>query len=335
MKGKEKLKSLGVELPLFPLTSVGSFPKPDYVKEARKNFPAGHIKRKAAEDRATRYWLKVQEEFGYDVLVHGEMERGDMVAYFGEELGGFQNGDPEEPVRSYGNRFWIPPEITGKVFWRAPMTVKSWQFAQSLTSLPMKGMLTGPATIYDWSLDGFYGSRREAVADIALSLRREIEALIVAGAKIIQIDEPSLAHVWKDFPTLKKAFHLMLDGLQESAYFIMHTCYGEDVFEKIYPEMLTLPVDNLDIELANSNMDLLKVIAEFPATKDLSVGVVDVHTHEIESVDLVRDRIRRSLEVIPKDKLWLGPDCGLKTRTVAEAIGKLKVIAEARKLVFR
>src|SRR3989338_6833172 len=205
MKGKEKVKSLGVELPLFPLTSVGSFPKPDYVKEARKNFPAGHIKRKAAEDRATRYWLKVQEEFGYDVLVHGEMERGDMVAYFGEELGGFQNGDPEEPVRSYGNRFWIPPEITGKVFWRAPMTVKSWQFSQSLTSLPMKGMLTGPATIYDWSLDGFYGSRREAVADIALSLRREIEALIVAGAKIIQIDEPSLAHVWKDFPTLKKA----------------------------------------------------------------------------------------------------------------------------------
>lgn len=329
----EKLVRLGINLPVLPLTSVGSFPKPDYVRGARKNFLPEHPERAKYEKEATAFWIRLQEELGYHVLVHGEMERGDMVAYFGEELGGFKKGDPDEPVRSYGNRFWIPPEINEKVFWKMPMTVGSWKFAQSLTPLPIKGMLTGPATIYDWSLDGFYGDRREAVFDIALALRSEIESLIETGAKIIQIDEPSLAHTWKDFSVLKEAFHLLLDGLRERAYFIMHTCYGEDVFEKIYSDILTLPVDNLDIELANSNMELLKVIEEFPVTKDLSIGVVDVHSNEIESVECVEDRIKSALAVIPKEKLWLGPDCGLKTRSVEEARGKLKVISDARKLV--
>lgn len=330
----KKLEHLGINLPFLPLTSVGSFSKPDYVKTARKNFPRCHPQRKEAEEKATRFWVTLQEELAYHILVHGEMERGDMVAYFGEELGGFKEGDPREPVRSYGNRYWVRPEIYGQVFWKRPMTLGSWKFAQLLTRLPMKGMLTGPATIYDWSLDGFYGNRQESIFDIALALRREIESLIEAGTKIIQLDEPSLAHTWKYFAIFKESFELMLEGFQERAYFIMHTCYGEDVFEKIYPEMLTLPVDNLDIELANSNMELLKIIAKFPVVKDLSVGVVDVHSHEIESVDLVRDRINHSLEVIPQDKLWLGPDCGLKTRSVEEATGKLKVIAEARKIVL-
>lgn len=331
---RQKLRALGVDLPLLPLTSVGSFPKPDEVKKARKNYPPGHPERVRREQESTDFWVRLQERLGYHVLVHGEMERGDMVAYFGEELGGFRTGDPEEAVRSYGNRFWIPPEITGKVSWKGPMTVKSWKFAQSLTLLSMKGMLTGPATIYDWSLDGFYGTRREAIIDIALALRKEIEALITAGAKIIQIDEPSLAHTWKEFSVLNESFHLMLDGLEDCAYFIMHTCYGEDVFEKIYPDMLMLPIDNLDIELANSNMDLLKVIAEYTVSKDLSIGVVDVHSHELESAGTVAERIKQALAVIPSDRLWLDPDCGLKTRTVDEAVGKLKIIAEARDLIL-
>ena len=180
----------------LPLTSVGSFPKPDYVLKARKQYPAGHPTRTKMEKRATMFWMKVQEDLGYDVLVHGEMERGDMVAYFGETLGGLKPGNPKEPVRAYGNRFWIPPEIIGKVSWKKPITVESWIYAQSLTSKPVKGMLTGPGTIYDWSIDVFYADRRKALKDIANALREEIKALIKAGATIIQIDEPSMAQEW-------------------------------------------------------------------------------------------------------------------------------------------
>lgn len=327
---REKLKKLGIDLPFLPLTSVGSFPKPETVLEARKKFPPDHPARKQAEEEATRFWIKIQEDLGYDVLVHGEMERGDMVAYFGENLGGMRPGNKEEPVLSYGNRFWIPPEIDAEVKWLGPITLDSWRFAQSLTKEPMKGMLTGPATIYDWSLDGFYTSREEGVLGIAKALRKEIEALIDAGACIIQIDEPSLAHTSRHFSTLLRAFRIMLDGLSGKAYFIMHTCYGEDVFEEIYPRMLELPVDNLDLETSNSEMKFLETIAKYPASKDLSLGMVDVHSHEIEPVELVKERIRRALEIVPPERLWLDPDCGLKTRTVEEAIGKLKVIAKAR-----
>src|SRR3989344_3292037 len=177
----------------LPLTSVGSFPKPDYLLAARKKYPANHPVRKKLERKATDFWMKTQEKLGYDILVHGEMERGDMVAYFGETLGGFSPGNPKEPVRAYGNRFWVPTENKGKVFWKKPITVEIWKCAQALVSKPVKGMLTGPGTIYDWSIDIFYGDRRKAVKDIAKALREEIKALIKSGAKIIQIDEPSLA----------------------------------------------------------------------------------------------------------------------------------------------
>ncbi len=331
----KKLEKLGIKLPALPLTSVGSFPKPDSVLKARKTLPPEHPERRAVETEATRFWIRTQEDLGYDVLVHGEQERGDMVAYFGETLGGMQEGDKEEPVRSYGNRFWIPPEIDSEVEWLKPITVDSWKFTQSLTKKPVKGMLTGPATIYDWSLDGYYGERRKGIGDIARALKKEIEVLIGAGAKIIQIDEPSLAHTAQYFSTLSEAFHLMLDDFRDRAYFIMHTCYGEDVFEELYPQMLGLPVDNLDLETANSGMKFLETIAKYPVSKDLSLGMVDVHHHEIEPVETVEERIRQSLKIVPPERLWLDPDCGLKTRTVEEAIGKLKVIQEGRKQVLR
>jgi len=189
-------------------------------------------------------------------------------------------------------------------------------------------MLTGPATIYDWSLDGFYGDKRRAVREIAWSLRSEIKMLIARGAKIIQIDEPSLAQTHRDFDILAEAFGIMFSGLAEKAYFIMHTCYGAKVFEKMYPQMLELPVDNLDLETANSNMVFLRTIAHYLPQKDITIGVVDVHTHEIEDEMSVEKRIRDALFAIPKENLWIGPDCGLKTRTVEEAKKKLQVIAD-------
>lgn len=316
---------MDIKLRLFPLTSVGSFPKPDYVQEARKKYPAGHPIRTELEKRATRFWLETQEKLGYDVLVHGEMERGDMVAYFGETLTGFEPGNPKEPVRSYGNRFWIPPEIKGRISWEKPMTVDSWNYAQSLTSKPVKGMLTGPGTIYDWSIDVFYGDRRKAVTDIARALREEIKALIAAGAVIIQVDEPSMAQA-VDVPYLRRVFTDMLRDLD--AYFIFHTCYGTEVFKKYRKELARFPIHNLDIETANSNLDILGTISKMPF--DFSVGVVDVHTHKIESIEEVKGTISKICKVIPREKIWLDPDCGLKTRTVEEAVAKLRVISQAR-----
>ncbi|MDP3792222.1 MAG: cobalamin-independent methionine synthase II family protein [bacterium] len=310
---------------ILPLTSVGSFPKPDYVLKARKQYPAGHPDRKKLERRATKFWIEIQESLNYDILVHGEMERGDMVAYFGETLGGLEPGNPKEPVRAYGNRFWIPPEIKGRVFWKGPMTVESWKYAQSITSKPVKGMLTGPGTIYDWSIDIYYGNRRRALKDIAQALREEIKALISSGAKIIQIDEPSLAQAI-DISYLKNVFVDMLKGLD--AYFIFHTCYGEEMFKKYRDDLARLPIHNLDIETANSDMRLLNFIGQVPF--DITVGLVDVHSHETESKEIVIERIRKALETIPRNNLWLGPDCGLKTRTVQEAIDKLAIISKAR-----
>jgi len=331
----KKLKRFGIHLPSLPLTSVGSFPKTDKVKRMRKTLSPDDPTLREIEKEVTRFWIEAQENLGYHVLVHGEIERGDMVAYFGEMLGGFSKGDKEEPIRSFGNLYWPPPEIDERVHCRGPITVASWQYAASYTKNPLKGMITGPATIYDWSLDGFYSKRHEGVCDIARALRTEITSLMDAGARIIQIDEPSLAHTPEHFPTLLEAFKIMLENLTERAYFIMHTCYGEDVFERIYPQMLELPVDNLDLELANSDMSLLETIRQHPSEKDLSLGVVDVHYPEIESVELVTERIERAREIVPDDRLWLKPDCGLKTRTVDEAIAKLEVIAKARDQVLR
>ncbi|MBI2056609.1 MAG: methionine synthase [Candidatus Sungbacteria bacterium] len=329
----EKLSRLGIDLPLLPLTTVGSFPKPSYLLAARRKYKKESQLLKNAETNATRYWISAQERLDFDVLVHGEMERGDMVAYFGEELEGFMPGGKEDLVRSYGNRFWIPPHIVSPVRWKEPLTLGAWEFAQSLTKKPVKGMLTGPATIHDWSLDRFYGNRHTTVLAIAQALRYEIDVLIQNGVKIIQIDEPSLAQTEFFFDTILEAFHIMIDGLSEKAYFIMHTCYGEDIFESLYPRMLELPVDNLDIETANSGMKFLHTIERFPVVKDLSLGFVDVHTRDLERVDTVRDWMRLALTIIPKEKLWLGPDCGLKTRTVGDAELKLVVLSAARDMI--
>lgn len=329
----EKLTRLGIDLPLLPLTTVGSFPKPGYLRSARAKYKKGSQFLKTAEINATRFWMRAQERLNLDVLVHGEMERGDMVAYFGEELEGMMPGNKDDMVRSYGNRFWIPPHIVSPVRWKHPITLDLWKYAQSLAKKPVKGMLTGPGTIYDWSLDRHYGNRHTAVIAIAKALRSEIEVLVGEGAKIIQIDEPSLAQTEAYFDTLLEAFHVLLDGFTEQAYFIMHTCYGADIFETLYPRMLELPVDNLDLETANSGMVFLHTIERFPIAKDLSLGFVDVHKRDIERVDTVRDRIRVALTIIPKEKLWLGPDCGLKTRTIEDAELKLVILSAARDMI--
>jgi 5-methyltetrahydropteroyltriglutamate--homocysteine methyltransferase len=277
------------------------------------------------EEQATRFWIKTQEEIGIDVLVDGEMYRGDMATYFAENLDGFKISGL---VRSYGNRYYRKPIISGKIKWRGPITVDMWKFAQSLTNKPVKGMLTGPYTMMDWSFNEHYPNRREACLDMARALHEEVKALADAGAKIIQVDEPALSarpEELNDF--IIEAMNIVTKGID--AYFVTHSCYG--AFEFIYPDMLKLPVDNFDLEMSNSEFDLVEIFKKHPFTKDISFGVVDVHSHLIEDVATVKKRIRRALEVLKPEQLWIDPDCGLKTRTTEEAIAKLKVLVKATK----
>jgi 5-methyltetrahydropteroyltriglutamate--homocysteine methyltransferase len=322
---RAKLHELGIDLPMLPTTAVGSFPKPADLAEARAGFAKGKIGEKElmeAERRATEFWIRRQEQLGLDVLVDGEMYRGDMVAYFANHFSGFEDGGL---VRSYGNRYYHKPIIVDQVKWTGPITVDWWHYAQGLTSKPMKGIVTGPYTMMDWSFNEFYPTRQEACLALAAEVRKEVEALVQAGCKIIQIDEPAISARPEELPLAIRAMETTTRGL--NAYFVTHICYGD--FESIYPGMLKLAVDNFDLEMSNSELDMLRLFSRGAFTKDISYGVVDVHTHLIEDQPAVNERLKKALEVLPAEKIWVDPDCGLKTRTVEQAESKLERVVSA------
>lgn len=322
---RSKLRDLEIELPLLPTTSVGSLPKPSYLTSARVDFAKRKIgveELREAEKRATEYWIRRQDELGLDVLVDGEMYRGDMVAFFADHLSGFEQGGL---VRSYGNRYYHKPIIVDKVKWSRPISVEWWRYAQELTSKPVKGIVTGPYTMMDWSFNEYYPSRRDACLALAAEVRKEIEALVSAGCKIIQIDEPAISVRPEELKLAIEAMETTIQGLR--AYFVTHICYGD--FESIYPEMLQLAVDNIDLEMANSGLDMLRLFSKSRFTKDISYGIVDVHTHTIEDQAAAELRLKRGLEMLRRESIWVDPDCGLKTRTVEEAEAKLARVVQA------
>ena len=307
-------------------TSVGSLPKPDYLVAARANKARGQLSQAELDElsrRATQEWIQFQEEIGVDILVDGEMYRGDMVAYFAENLEGMGISGL---VRSYGNRYYKKPVATGAISRPRPITVAWWEFAQGLTDRPVKGMLTGPYTICDWSFDDHFGSRRDFVMALAEVVHQEAADLERAGARYIQIDEPAVSTRLDELDLAIEAMGIVTDGLK--AHTTTHMCYGR--FEEVYPRLLEIPVDEIDLEMANSGLDLLERFKEHPFTKDIGFGVVDVHTHRIESLDEVKRNIYRALDYLAPEQVYVDPDCGLKTRTVAEAQAKLRVIQQAR-----
>jgi len=233
-------------------------------------------------------------------------------------------------VRSYGNRYYHKPIIVDKLCWQGPMTVEMWRFAQGLTDRPVKGMLTGPYTMVEWSFDEYYPSRREAVLDMARLLHQEAQELAKAGARYIQIDEPAIhTRPEEDFDLAVEALQIVVDGV--AAEFHTHICYGE--VELIYP----LPVKQLHLAFKNTDFQLLGLLEQHPfaADKDLGLGVVDVHVRRVESVEEVAEGLRKALKLLPPQRLWIEPDCGLKTRTVEEAEAKLRVMMEATHQVRR
>jgi 5-methyltetrahydropteroyltriglutamate--homocysteine methyltransferase len=306
-------------------TSVGSFPKPDYLVKARSKAARGEITSEELEAlgrKATEHWIRLQEEIGLDILVDGEMNRGDMVTYFSEHMEGFEISGL---VRSYGNRYYRKPIAVGPVGSKGEITVEWWKYAQGLTARPVKGMLTGPYTIADWSFNEHYPSREAFVMDLARVVHDEAVALERAGAKYIQIDEPAISTRPDEMEIASRALGIVTEGV--NAYTFTHICYGE--FDKVYDQVANLPVDNLDLEMANSNYALLREFKEHPTGKGLSMGVSDVHSHVVESVEEMKEGIRRGLEVFPAERLFIDPDCGLKTRMEDEAVGKLRNIVTA------
>ena len=314
-------------------TTVGSFPKPGYLQQARNQYAAGKLpleELQELERKATREVIALQEDIGLDILVDGEMARGDMAAFFAEHLEGMEIGGL---VRSYGNRYYHKPVIKGEVRWLAPMTVDLWRFAQDLTDKPVKGMLTGPYTMVEWSFLEGYDSRSEATIAMAHAIHQEAVELDRAGAPFIQIDEPALSTRLDDIDLAIEAMGIVTDGLKAKT--ATHICYGD--FVSAYPRFLDMPVTQFDLEMANSGYDIADLFKSkgFPADKEIAWGVVDVHTHKVEDVDEVAAGIRRGLDVLPAERLFIDPDCGLKTRTWDEAEAKLRVMQQGVEQVRR
>lgn len=306
-------------------TTVGSFPKPPYLLEARRKHArkqVGADELRTLEQQATEEWIRRQEEIGIDILVDGEMYRGDMVAFFADQMEGFAISGL---VRSYGNRYYPKPAVVAPVGRRAPITVEWWSYAQRLTALPVKGMLTGPYTIAEWSFNEHYPSRRELVLELARAIHDEAVDLERAGARYIQIDEPAIhTRPDEDFELAVEAMEIVTKGLK--AYTISHVCYGD--VPRIYPAMLRLAVNQLDLALKNEDFALLETFKSPRFTKDIGLGVLDAHSHRAETPEEVADGIRRTLKVIPLSQVYVTPDCGLKTRTVDETVAKLTAMVE-------
>lgn len=311
-----------LNLPLFPTTTIGSFPQTTEVRSWRAKFKKGELNQQQYDDllqKETEETIRFQEETGIDVLVHGEFERNDMVEYFGEQLDGFtftKNGW----VQSYGGRCVKPPVIYGDVSRPNPMTVKWAEFAQSLTSKWVKGMLTGPVTILQWSFVRNDQPRSETCTQIALAIRDEVVDLENAGIKIIQIDEPAIREGLplrkEDWATYLdwavKAFRISASGVKDDTQIHTHMCYSE--FNDIIQNIADMDADVITIECSRSQMELLDAFADFNYPNEIGPGVYDIHSPRVpSSTEMVR-LLEKASAVIPVDQLWVNPDCGLKTR---------------------
>jgi 5-methyltetrahydropteroyltriglutamate--homocysteine methyltransferase len=338
---RRKVQKKALALPLLPTTTIGSFPQTAKVREIRADVRSGAINRAQYEDfireEITRT-VRFQENVGLDVLVHGEFERNDMVEYFGELLSGFVftgNGW----VQSYGSRCVKPPVIFGDVERPAPMTVAWSRFAQSLTARPMKGMLTGPVTILEWSFVRDDQPRSDTCAQIALAIRDEVHDLEEAGIRVIQIDEPALREGlplrrsrWKDhLAWAVRAFRLASSGAQSGTQIHTHMCYSE--FNEILPAIAEMDADVISIESARSRMELLGAFREFRYPNAIGPGVYDIHSPRVPSAMEMEELLEKAMKVISPDQLWVNPDCGLKTRQWKETEASLAAMVEAARAV--
>jgi 5-methyltetrahydropteroyltriglutamate--homocysteine methyltransferase len=334
---RRKAQSTVLRLPPFPTTTIGSFPQTAEVRAARAKWKRGECSDADYEaflKERTAECVHVQEETGLDVLVHGEFERNDMVEYFGEQLEGLAF-TASGWVQSYGSRCVKPPIIYGDVNRPRSMTVAWSTYAQSLTRRPMKGMLTGPITILQWSFVRDDQPRSETARQIALAIRDEVKDLEAAGIKVIQIDEPALREGlplrrsdWAGYlEWATEAFRLSASVVRDETQIHTHMCYCE--FNDIIASIAALDADVISIETSRSNMELLEAFADFSYPNEVGPGVWDIHSPRVPEVAEMVSLLRKAAAVLPIENLWVNPDCGLKTRTWKEVTPSLKNMVRA------
>ena len=323
-----------MKLPLLPTTTIGSFPQTSEIRQARAAFKKGDLSAadyEAAMKKEIAYCVEEQEKLQIDVPVHGEAERNDMVEYFGEQLAGYcfsQFGW----VQSYGSRCVKPPIIFGDVSRPNPMTVYWSSFAQTLTSRPMKGMLTGPVTMFKWSFVRDDVPLSVVAKQIALALNDEVLDLEKAGIKVIQIDEPAIREAmplkkaqWDEYLAWAcESFRLSSTDAEDSTQIHTHMCYSE--FNDILPAIASMDADVITIETSRSDMELLTAFGDFKYPNDIGPGVYDIHSPRVPSEAEIEHLLRKAIEVVPVARLWVNPDCGLKTRGWPETIAQLQAM---------
>ncbi len=334
-----KEQHAALKLPTFPTTTIGSFPQTTQIRTIRKDYREGRL---TAEEYKTAIRAEVknavqwQEEVGLDVLVHGEAERNDMVEYFGELLDGYaftQFGW----VQSYGSRCVKPPVIYGDVKRKQAMTVEWSQYAQSLTKKPMKGMLTGPVTMLCWSFVRDDQPRKDTAMQIALALRDELQDLEANGIQVIQLDEPAFReglplkqNEWPEYlEWAVNAFKLSTCGVKDSTQIHTHMCYSE--FNDVIESIAAMDADVITMETSRSQMELLEAFKAFEYPNEIGPGVYDIHSPRVPSEDEMVALLEKAAKVIPAERLWVNPDCGLKTRGWEETEAALVNMVKAAK----
>lgn len=338
---RQGIQRKALNLPLFPTTTIGSFPQTKEIRQLRARLKKGEISPEAYEQEIEKHTLDLirwQEDLGLDVLVHGEFERNDMVEYFGELLEGFvftQNGW----VQSYGSRGVKPPIIFGDVERKSPMTVRWSEFARQQTDRPVKGMLTGPITILQWSFVRDDQPRQETAMQIALAIRDEVADLEGTGIRIVQIDEPAIREGlplrkadWHSYlQWAVKAFKVASTGVKDETQIHTHMCYSE--FNDIIASIADMDADVITIETSRSQMELLDAFAEFEYPNEIGPGVYDIHSPRVSSREEIENLLQKAVHVLPADNIWVNPDCGLKTRGWRETEASLKnMVAAAQKM---
>ncbi|MDQ0216035.1 5-methyltetrahydropteroyltriglutamate--homocysteine methyltransferase [Oikeobacillus pervagus] len=336
---RKAIQQKSLQLPLFPTTTIGSFPQTPEVKKARSQMRKGEI---SSEDYREfikleiKKWIDYQEKLGLDVLVHGEFERTDMVEYFGEKLDGFAFTENAWVV-SYGSRCVKPPIIYGDVQWIMPMTVSETVYAQSLTKKPVKGMLTGPITILNWSFVRNDIPRKEVANQIALAIRKEVQFLEGEGIRIIQVDEPALREglplkINKQASYLEwaiNAFKLATSQVADETQIHTHMCYCE--FNDFIEPIRKLDADVISIETSRSHGEIIEAFKHYEYKNDIGLGVYDIHSPRIPQLNEMKAIIDDSLEVLSAQQCWINPDCGLKTRKTEETLAALERMIDTTK----
>jgi 5-methyltetrahydropteroyltriglutamate--homocysteine methyltransferase len=349
---KEQFRPPNHEHDHFLMTTVvGSYPKPKWLHRARDLYEGGELTRAEqhghdprddedrefdrddwaeAKDDASRLIVDEHERAGLDVVVDGEMRRAEMVEHFAAQIDGYEfNG----PVKVWGHNYFHKPSVVSKLEYVRPWLREEYEFTASVADAPVKVPITGPYTLARWSFNEAYDSTEALAHELADLVNREVEGLVEAGARYVQIDEPALAQHAGDHAIVGECLERIADGIPDEVRLGLHVCYGD--YSRIYPEILEFPVDEFDVELVNGDYEKLDVFTDPEFTKDLALGVVDVHDATVESVAEIKANIQRGFEVVPPERLVVSPDCGLKLLPREAAFEKMSNMVRAAREVER